>query len=114
MLGVMMLLSFAIPLAGALAIRRYAWLGAWAGVSAIVAMPVLYKLATGNIDPMGWGFALVLVFVPAAAGAALGSLITYLRRARMGAGEIKIVNIALAISLTALTLWGGLAFSLTV
>ena len=108
MLGVMMLLSFAIPLAGGLAIRRYAWLGAWAGVSAIVAMPVLYKLATGNIDPMGWGFVFVLFFLPVAVGSAIGMAVTALRRWRQGPGNLTALNLILAVALAVITLSVGL------
>ena len=37
MLGVMMLLSFILPLAGVLMIRRYAWIAAWAAMAAVTA-----------------------------------------------------------------------------
>nr|WP_070960757.1 hypothetical protein [Hyphomonas sp. Mor2] len=96
MLGVLMLLSFLIPLIGALAIRRYAWVAAWAGVSAIVAVPVLYKLMSRTYDPMGWGFVFVLVFLPAALGSGLGMAITALRRRLQGPGEIEVINKILA------------------
>jgi hypothetical protein len=108
MLGVMMLLSFAIPLVGALAIRRYWWIGAWAGVSAVVAVPVLYKLITQTYDPMGWGFIFVLIFLPAAIGSALGAAITALRRWRAGPGEVTVVNTILAVSFTVATISLGL------
>lgn len=114
MLGVMMILSFLIPLAGALAIRRYAWIGIWSGVSAIVAAPVLYKLAIGNVDPMGWGFVLVLIFMPAAAGTALGSAVNAGLRWRMGPGKVTPLNIGLAIVWSVLTLWLGLVFAMEV
>lgn len=96
MLGVIMLLSFIFPLAGVLMIRRYAWIAAWAAMAAIVAAPVLYKLVTETHDPMGWGFVMVLVFLPAAAGAALGAAITAFRRWQSGPGDLKILNISLA------------------
>ena len=96
MLGVMMLLSFVFPLAGVLMIRRYAWIAAWAAMAAIVAAPVIYKLVTQTYDPMGWGFILVLVILPAAIGAALGAAITAIRRWRSGPGDLTILNISLA------------------
>ena len=96
MLGVLMLLSFVFPLAGALMIRRYAWIGACAVMSAVVAVPVIYKLATNTNDPLGWGFALVLVFFPALIGVSLGALITALRRWRAGPGEVTILKSVLA------------------
>jgi|GEM_PF-5442595 len=108
MLGVLMLFSFLIPLAGALAIRRFAWVGAWFGVSAIVAAPVLYKLATRTYDPMGWGFVIVLIFMPAAAGSALGMSVTSLRRWASGPGDVSMLNVILAIIWTSLTIGLGL------
>jgi len=111
MLGVLMLLSFLVPLIGALAIRRYAWIGAWAGISAIVAVPVLYKLATHTYDPMGWGYVFVLVFLPAAFGSALGMGITALRRWRQGPGDITALNLILAVSFAAITLSLGLLWA---
>ncbi|MFN3213332.1 MAG: hypothetical protein ACE37M_09525 [Henriciella sp.] len=96
MLGVLMLLSFVFPLAGALMIRRYAWIGACAAMSAMVAVPVIYKLATNTQDPMGWGFILVLVFFPALIGVTLGGLITALRRWRSGPGEVTLLKGLLA------------------
>ena len=72
MLGVMMFLSFLVPLIGALAIRRYAWIGIWAGLSTVVAVPVLLKLYNHTYDPMGWGFVFVLFFLPAAVGSSIG------------------------------------------
>ena len=96
MLGVMMLLSFVFPLAGVLMIRRYAWIAAWAAVAASGAAVVLYKLVTQTYDPMGWGFVLVLVILPAGIGAGLGALITAFRRWRSGPGELKLINVSLA------------------
>ena len=111
MLGVIMLLSFLIPLIGALAIRRYWWIGAWTGVSAVVAAPVLYKLITHSYDPMGWGFVIVLVFLPAAIGAALGLVITALRRRLSGPGTLSPLNIGLAGGFGAMTIVLGLVFA---
>ena len=96
MLGVMMLLSFILPLAGVLMIRRYAWIAAWAAMAAIVAAPVIYKLVTQTYDPMGWGFTRVLVILPAAIGAARGAAITAFRRWRSGPGDLTTLNISLA------------------
>ena len=87
MLGVMMLLSFIVPLVGALAIRRFAWVGIWAGVSAMVAAPVLHKLFNHTYDPMGWGFIFVLIFLPAAAGSGLGMAITAAPTLASGTGR---------------------------
>lgn len=111
MLGVMMLLSFAIPLVGALAIRRYWWIGVWTGVSVVVATPVLYKLITHTYDPMGWGFILVLVFLPAAIGSALGLIITALRRWLAGPGSISQLNMGVAAAFAAMTVFLGLVMS---
>ena len=108
MLGVLLLLSFFVPLIGALAIRRYWWIGAWAGVSAVVAVPVLYKLQTGTYDPMGWGYIFVLVFVPAALGSALGMAITALRRKLQGPGEVQAINMILAGAFAVATISLGL------
>ena len=114
MIGVIMLLSFTLPLLGALMIRRYAWIGACAAMSAIVAVPVIYKLVTRTYDPMGWGFALVLVFWPALAGVSLGALITALRRRHSGPGELKGLNGALAAVLSLISvsfaLWVAVDF----
>ena len=96
MIGVLMLLSLIFPLVGALMIRRYTWIAACAVMSAIVAIPVIYKLVTGTYDPMGWGFAMVLVFLPALVGVSAGGLITALRRWRAGPGALKISNTLLA------------------
>ncbi|MEO0606754.1 MAG: hypothetical protein AAFY82_00875 [Pseudomonadota bacterium] len=103
MIGVVMLLSFLAPLVAALMIRRYAWIGACAALSAIVAVPVIYKLVTRTFDPMGWGFALLLVFWPAAAGVMLGALVTAFRRARAGPGELKVLNVGLAVLLSVMS-----------
>ncbi len=111
MLGVLMLLSFLVPLVGALAIRRYWWTGAWAAVSAVVAAPVLNKLITHTYDPMGWGFLLVLVFLPAAIGSALGIAVTALRRRLSGPGAIAPLNIGIAAGFAAMTVFLGLVFS---
>lgn len=108
MLGVLMLLSFAVPLVGALAIRRYWWIGAWTGVSAVVAAPVLHKLLAGTYDPMGWGYVFVLVFLPAAFGSALGMAITALRRKLQGPGEIQALNMILAGAFSVATISLGL------
>lgn len=96
MLGVMMLLSFVFPLAGVLMIRRYTWIAVWAVLAATVAAPVIYKLVTQTYDPMGWGFVLVLVILPAGVGAALGALLTAFRRWRSGPGDLTLLNISLA------------------
>ena len=96
MLGVIMLLSFIFPLTGVLMIRRYAWIAAWAAMAAIVGAPVIYKLITQTYDPMGWGFVMVLVFLPAAIGAALGAAITAFRRWRSGPGNFTVMNVSLA------------------
>lgn len=95
MLGVMMLLSFVFPFVGVLMIRRYAWIAAYAAMAAIVAAPVIYKLLTQTYDPMGWGFVLVLVILPAGIGAALGASITAVRRWRSGPGDLTVLNISL-------------------
>lgn len=108
MLGVMMLLSFFVPLVGALAIRRFAWVGIWAGVSAMVAAPVLHKLYNHTYDPMGWGFIFVLIFLPAAAGSALGMAITALRRWLQGPGAITVTHKIVAASFALISLTGGL------
>jgi len=108
MLGVLMVFSFLVPLIGALAIRRYWWIGAWAGVSGVVAVPVLYKLQTGTYDPMGWGYVFVLVFMPAAIGSGLGMAITALRRKLQGPGGISAVNTILAVCFAMMTLSLGL------
>lgn len=112
MLGVIMILSFVIPLMGALAIRRYAWIGVWAGLAAMVAVPVLYKLATNTYDPMGWGYVLVLVFWPAALGSLLGGAVSAIRRARAGPGELTALNIGWAILLSGASVGLGLMFAL--
>ena len=96
MLGVMMLLSFVFPLAGVLMIRRYAWIAACPAMAATVAVPVIYKLVTQTYDPMGWGFVLVLVILPAGIGAALGASITAFRRWQSGPGDLTVLNISLA------------------
>lgn len=96
MLGVMMLLSFIFPLVGVLMIRRYAWIAACVAMAAIVAAPVIYKLVTQTYDPMGWGFVLVLVLLPAAIGTALGAFITAFRRWRAGPGDLTVLNLSLA------------------
>lgn len=112
MLGVIMILSFAIPLMGALAIRRYAWIGIWAALASVVAVPVIYKLATNSYDPMGWGFVLVLVFWPAAIGSVLGGAITAFRRWKSGPGELSALKIVWAVALSALSVGLGLMFGL--
>ena len=96
MIGGMMELSFVFPLVGVLMVRRYAWIAAWAAAAAGVAALVIYKLVTQTYDPMGWGFVLVLVILPAGIGAGLGALITAFRRWRSGPGELTVLNISLA------------------
>lgn len=108
MIGVLILLSFMVPLVSALLIRRYAWIGACAAMSAMVAGPVIHKLVTRTYDPMGWGFALVLVFYPAAAGVTLGALITAVRRAQAGPGELTGLNVSLAALLSVTSVGFGL------
>ena len=108
MIGVLMLLSFIVPLGGALAIRRYTWLGVCAALTAVVALPVFYKVTTNTMDPMGWGFAMVLVFMPALAGTGLGSLITGLRRWRAGPGPLNAFNLIFGLGLAALATGFGL------
>lgn len=108
MLGVMLLLSFLVPLVGAMAIRRYAWIGVWAGLAAVVAVPVLHKLYNHTYDPMGWGFVFVLFFLPAAIGSAIGMAVTALRRWRQGPGNLTAINMILAAALAVITLSAGL------
>ena len=108
MLGVMMLISFAVPLAGALMIRRYTWVGICAGLMAVVAAPVIQKLVNNSYDPMGWGFVLILVFWPAAAGTTLGGLITAFRRWRSGPGPVQALNVIFAVLLAGVSVWFGL------
>ena len=108
MLGVMMLLSYSFPLAAALTIRRYFWIGVCALLAAIVATPVLYKVATASHDPMGWGFAMVLVFLPALLGTAIGSAINAVLRWRMGPGQLTAWNVIPAALLSAISVWFGL------
>ncbi|MEL6860669.1 MAG: hypothetical protein AAGL11_02440 [Pseudomonadota bacterium] len=108
MLGVMMLISFAVPLAAALMIRRYTWAGICAGLMALVAIPVIHKLATNSYDAMGWGFVMILVFMPAAAGTVLGGLITAFRRWKSGPGPVQLLNIGFATLLAGLSVWFGL------
>ena len=108
MLGVMMFLSFLVPLIGALAIRRYAWIGIWAGLSTVVAVPVLLKLYNHTYDPMGWGFVFVLFFLPAAVGSAIGMAVTALRCWRQGPGHLTALNLILAAALAVITLSVGL------
>lgn len=108
MIAILMLLSFAVPLAGALMIRRYSWIGVCAVMAMIVATPVIQKLVSSSYDPMGWGFALVLVFWPAAIGVSLGALITALRRWRAGPGDLTLLNISLALILSVASLSFGL------
>ena len=108
MIGVLMLLSFSLPLAATLAVRRYLWIGVCAVLVAVVAVPVLYKVATGTHDPMGWGFAMVLVFMPALIGSTIGGAITAFRRWRMGPGPITALNISLAVILAAISFGFGL------
>lgn len=111
MLGVLMLLSFLVPLIGALAIRRYKWVAAWAAVSGVIAVPVLHKLYTHTYDPMGWGYVFVLIFLPAAIGSGLGMAITALRRWRQGPGDVTALNLILAVSFAAITLSLGLLWA---
>lgn len=107
MLGLIMIFSFAAPLAAALSIRRYTWIGICLALVALVAIPVLTKVISNSQDPMGWGFAMVLVFVPALVGAGLGSLITGLRRWRSGPGKLSPVNMGLGGILSAAAVaWG--------
>ncbi len=113
MIAILILLSFLVPLLGALAIRRYWWIGVWTGVTAIVGLPVVYKLVTGTHDPMGWGFVFILVFLPAAFGSVLGSIATALRRRLLGPGEIHAINSILAGSLAAITISLGLMMAIT-
>lgn len=108
MLGVLMLLSFAVPFSGTLAIRRYTWLGVCAALTAIVAIPVVYKVTTNSMDPMGWGFAMVLVFMPALIGTGLGGLITALRRWRGGPGPLNAFNVVFGLAMAALATGFGL------
>ena len=108
MLGVMMFLSFLVPLIGALAIRRYAWICIWASLSTLVAVPVLLKLYNHTYDPMGWGFVFVLFFLPAAVGSAIGMAVTALRRWRQGLGDLTALNLILAVALAVITLSVGL------
>ena len=108
MLGVMMLLSFAVPLAGALMIRRFAWVGICAGLMTVVAIPVIQKLATNSYDAMGWGFVIILVFLPAAAGTILGGLITAFRRWKSGPGPVQALNVSFAVLLAGVSVWFGL------
>lgn len=107
MIALLMIFSFAVPLAAALMIRRYAWVGICAALVAVVAWPVLTKVISSTQDPLGWGFAMVLVFLPAAAGAGLGCAITAFRRWRSGPGNIGPVNLVLGAVLSAASVaWG--------
>ena len=108
MLGLLMLLSFAVPLSGALAIRRYTWLGVCAALTALVAIPVIYKVTTNSMDPMGWGFVMVLVFMPALAGVTVGAAITAFRRWRGGPGPLNAFNVILGLAMAALAAGFGL------
>ena len=108
MLGLMMLLSSAVPFSGALAIRRYSWLGVCAGLTALVAVPVTYKVTTNSMDPMGWGFVMVLVFMPALAGVGLGAAVTAFRRWRAGPGSLNAFNLIFGIAMAVLATGFGL------
>ena len=105
MLGVIMALSFVFPFAGSLAIRRFQWIGAWLGLILALAGLVVFKISDGAYDEAAFGFMMVLVFLPTAIGATLGSGLNAFRRWRMGPGELATLNIILAIIWTFVTVW---------
>lgn len=78
---------------------------------AIVAVPVVYKLATGTHDPMNWGFTVALVFLPAAAGSVLGGAVTALRRWRLGPSELTMLNLIAAAMWAIICVGLGLFFA---